>query len=462
MHRVCLMILFLFIAVMTNGQTFEVDTLIKNGPLNKRLNIVFLGDGYTASEQNKFIADVQTMLPKIFSVQPLKEYASYFNVFAIKVISQQSGANHPKTGPVADCAGVPAATVNNYFGSTFDYGTIHRLLYPTQAGKIVTVLSQHLPGYAQAFILVNTPYYGGAGGFVATSSTHSAGPQIAIHEIGHSFANLADEYWAGAQYAIERPNLTQEASAGLVKWKNWVGTNDIAVFSHAEDPSWHRPHEDCGMRYLNKAFCSVCVETFIEKIHALTNPIAHYSPAQSVLPLPENDLEFELSLMKPEPNTLNVVWEQNNVVMKRNVESFSLPASSITTENVVIRATVTDTTALTRSASHQVSHVYVMEWTVNPTITGIEISAVENHYKLSVYPNPVTDVLTLSYTLLKPTAITITLSDFTGREIDVGVIKQQPAGEYTHVVDMNKLTAGSYYITIRFDKTEVSRKILRQ
>jgi hypothetical protein len=455
-------LVFLLVAVTTGyGQTFQVDTLLKNGPINKTLNIVFLGDGYTASEQNKFIADVQAVLPTLFGVSPFKEYKSYFNVFAVRVISAQSGANHPKTSPDSDCGPVPAATVNNYFGSTFDYGNIHRLLYPTKASQVAVVLSQHMPRYAQAFILINTPHYGGAGGTFAASSTHAAGPQIAIHEIGHSFANLADEYWAGVQYAMERPNLTQESSGSLVKWKNWVGTNDIDVYPHAEDPSWYRPHQNCRMRYLNDPFCNVCIETFIEKIHALTNPIAQYAPTQSVLPMPENTLEFELSLMKPEPNTLKVVWEQNEVVVAGNEASFSLPVSAITSENVVIRATITDTTTLTRSTSHQVSHVYTVEWIVNPTITGIEITAVENHYKLSVYPNPVKDVLTVSYTLFKPTEIKIIVTDFTGREIDT-VIQRQPAGEHTHAVDMDKVKAGAYYVTIRFGKTEISKKILRQ
>lgn len=457
-------IFFLLIAFCTQGQIFEVDTLIKNGPLSKRMNIVFLGDGYTAGEQNKFIADVQNVLPKLFGVEPLKEYASYFNVFAVKVISEQSGANHPKTSADSDCNGVPAAVVNNYFGSTFDYGNIHRLLYPTQSGKIVSVLSQHLPGYTQAFIIVNTPHYGGAGGFVATSSTHSAGPQIAIHEIGHSFAGLADEYWAGTQYAAERPNLTQQSNASLVKWKNWIGENGVNIFPHAESPSWYRPHEDCGMRYLNRAFCSVCVEAFVEKIHTLTNPIMEYSPTQKKLPLPEPDeaIEFSLSLVKPQPNTLKVVWEQDNVVKAKNEDSFLLPIESIIAENSVIRVTVTDTTALTRNASHLVSHVYTIEWTVNPTITGIEVSTLEREYELKLYPNPVERELNVTYVLSKPADVSISITDAGGKAVHYTNHRQQPAGKHAIPIRADKVfrSAGVYYVTTSFNGARITQKIV--
>lgn len=463
MCRICITVLALFIAVHANAQTFEVDTLIKNGPLNKRMNMVFLGDGYTATEQTKFIADVEAMLPKIFDVQPLKEYASYFNVFAIKVISTQSGANHPKTTADLDCAGVPATTVNNYFGSTFDYGGIHRLLYPAQAGKIMSVLSQHLPNYTQAFIIVNTPYYGGAGGFVATSSTHSAGPEIAIHEIGHSFAGLADEYWAGEQYAMEKPNLTQQSSSSLVKWKNWIGVNDVGVIQYSESPSWYRPHRECGMRYLNYPFCNVCIETFVEKIHALLNPIVTYSPVQKAVPLPEADevIEFSLNLIEPQPNTLRVIWQQDNVVKTKNQNSFSVLIPSAMEGSTVIKAIISDTTALTRSATHMSGHVYTIEWMVGQTITGLDIHSVEQEYELKLYPNPVDHELNIIYLLSKQADVLVTITDSNGKTV-YSVENTQVAGEHAVTLRSNKTfkSAGVYYVTASFNGASVVQKIV--
>lgn len=464
MHRVYLMILFLFIAAIANGQTFEVDTLVKNGSLNKYLNIVFMGDGYTASEQGKFISDVQSMLPKLFEVSPFKEYKAYFNVFAIKVISAQSGANHPKTSTDPDCAGVPAATVNNYFGSTFDTGTIHRLLYPAKAGQVALVLSQHLPRFAQAFILINTPHYGGAGGTFASSSTHAAGASIAIHEIGHSFAGLADEYWAGAQYAVERPNLTQQSNSSLVKWKNWIGVNDVGVYPHAESPTWYRPHQNCGMRTLNKPFCNVCVEMFIEKIHALTSPIVAYSPIQKKLQQPEPDevIEFSLDLIKPQPNTLKVIWQQDNIIKTRNQDSFSISIPATIEESITIKATVTDTTSLTRNESHVSAHVYTVEWTVSSTITGLEVHSIESEYALKVYPNPVERELNITYVLSRLADVSIIVTDVNGKKIYSENHKHQTAGEHAITLQSNKVfrSAGVYYVTTSFNGSSVVQKIV--
>jgi hypothetical protein len=78
------------------AQTFEVDTVLKNGPISDRINFVFLGDGYTAGEQEKFITDVNDILNEMFSQAPFKQYKSYFNAFAVKVISAESGAKSPK------------------------------------------------------------------------------------------------------------------------------------------------------------------------------------------------------------------------------------------------------------------------------------------------------------------------------------------------------------------------------
>ncbi len=445
------------------AQVFEVDTLVKNGPLNKRLNLVFMGDGYTAGEQDKFIADVQGVVTKIFNVKPLKEYEPYFNVFAIRVISNQSGAKHPQTTNESGCSGLPVSTVDNYFGSTFDYGGIHRLLYPTQPGKIGTVLSQHLPNYSQAFIIVNSTHYGGAGGSWATSSVHSSAPEIAIHEIGHSFAGLADEYWAGEQYAYERPNLTQQSDANLVKWKNWVGTNGIGVIAHTESPSWYRPHPDCKMRSLNKPFCSVCIETFIERIHALTNPVLQYAPVQSVVPLPEagQSLEFSLNLLKAVPNTLRIVWQQNGNIVARNHDSFSLPVSEAMEGDISIQATVMDTTALTRSNGHQ-SHVYTIQWTVNPIVTGAEISVVESEYELLLYPNPVERDLNINYSLSRPVNVNIAITDATGKIIHTVAPGNQPAGKHTLTLPADKIfrNSGLYFVTTSFNDAQVTHKIV--
>lgn len=464
--RVLYTLFFLLVgAAALHAQPTEVVTVLENGPVADRINLVFLADGYIESEQEKFITDVNNILSAMFAQSPLKEYKPYFNVYAIKVISVESGATHPRTSPDSDCAGVPAQIVNNYFGSTFDYGNIHRLLYPMQMTKVMTTLANHFPEYDQGFVVVNSPYYGGAGGTVATCSDHAASSEVAIHEIGHSFAGLADEYWAGSQYAAEKPNMTQQTNAALVKWKNWMGTAGVGIYPHSGDASWKKPHTNCKMEKLNVPFCRVCSETFVERFHSLVKPLIGFSPSDkklSVDPETEQTLDFSLMLVPPTPNTLKITWEKNYAPVAKNVETLSLSSLDIGS-STLIRATVRDTTILTRSDVHAASHVYQVEWQIRKgAITGIEVQA--RQYDLSVYPNPSGGDLKFSYTLSKSAPVKVSLVDHTGRAIRTLVSARQDGGEYTYAFTAAQLGAapGAYTVHFTFGKTSIPVKVIIQ
>ncbi|PVY42351.1 M64 family metallopeptidase [Pontibacter virosus] len=265
--------------LLAQAQKFEVDTILYNGPSDKYINFVFLADGYQANELGKYMEDVKGTVDGIFSKPPFRENKGFFNVFAIKVPSKQSGASHPGTANDEGNSNHPVAKVDNYFGSTFDYGGIHRLLVPTNNMAISAVLANNFPEYDQVFVLVNSTYYGGSGGTYATSSTNVQSKEIAIHEIGHSFANLADEYWAGSQYARERPNMTQTSSSETVKWKQWLNNTGVGIYPYEESPTWYRPHQRCNMRYLSTIhevihFCMVCNDAITKRIASLMDQVA--------------------------------------------------------------------------------------------------------------------------------------------------------------------------------------------
>ncbi|MBX2966053.1 MAG: T9SS type A sorting domain-containing protein [Cyclobacteriaceae bacterium] len=471
MNRTVLVLLLLAVFSLQEikAQSFPVETLIENGDKQSRINLVFLSDGYQANEMDKYISDVNALLDNMFNQVPFKHYKNYFNAYAIKVPSNESGASHPKTSNDSDCAPVPQATVDNYFKSAFDYGGIHRLLVPNQ-GTVATVLANNFPQFDQAFILVNSTYYGGSGGQFATSSTNASAHEVSIHEIGHSFAGLADEYWAGASYAAERPNLTQQSNPATVKWASWVGTNSVGVYPHAEAPTWFRPHQNCKMRFLNVPFCSVCNETFVERIHTLAQPLESYLPVTTTMELGDMPIEFSLSLIKPEPNTMSVTWKNNNVTFATNVESVAVQPSAFTANTTKITATITDNTTLSRSASHATNHVYVVEWTVttdNPTdpVTSIEVKSEKYEYQVQVYPNPVAvaNEFNFSYTLPRPAKVSVMLSDMLGRRVKSLVTQHQQAGEHVYQFNASNLfrSSGEYILTFTFDDLVISRKVVR-
>ena len=82
-----------------SAQVFEVDTIQYNGSISSRINLVILGDGYQESELNQFALDAGNFSTEFFTQSPYREYRNYFNVFIIKVPSDESGASHPGTAP---------------------------------------------------------------------------------------------------------------------------------------------------------------------------------------------------------------------------------------------------------------------------------------------------------------------------------------------------------------------------
>lgn len=96
-----------------------VETIVGNGPSTHRVDIVVMGDGYTASELAKYRSDVQAFVDALFAVEPFKEYRSYFNVHRVDVTSNQSGADIPEENVFRDTklgalyTGEPSASTPN-------------------------------------------------------------------------------------------------------------------------------------------------------------------------------------------------------------------------------------------------------------------------------------------------------------------------------------------------------------
>jgi hypothetical protein len=457
----CIMLL----ATTGRAQVFPVDTLVKNGPLNARINLVFVGDGYQASEMGQYITDVNRAVSAIFRQEPFVQYRRYFNVFAIRVPSAQSGTSHPRTAP--DCNTVPnfpAVTVNTYFRTAFDNAGVHRAIVTNGQSTLAAVLGNSFPQYTKAIVMVNTPEYGGTGGANITMTAHAAAAEVMIHEMGHTFANLGDEYYAGAQFMNERSNRTQPAVIGALRWQSWLGQNGIVNLPFAEDATWSKPHSNCKMQFLGAPFCSVCVEATIERIHSSCRALESYSPTSQLLPTPTQNLPFSVSLLRPTPNTLRVTWKVDGVVFGGNTEQVTIPQAMLATGTHTVQAEVNDTTTLSHSTTHRVLHRYMVYWDIDNTVTGTKVAASSAEYKVETFPNPVADVLNLSYTLSKPSEVQLTVLDATGRRVKTLTRARQAAGTYDYQLRSAELglrQAGIYTLLLDIDGMVVSRKLVK-
>lgn len=426
------------------------------------LNFTFASEGYRQEEMDKFISDVNRVSDYLFTQSPFKEYKNYFNVYAIKVPSKESGANHFQKSPDPACVTVPIDTVDNAFNTWFDNFFIHRLIMPQRIDLLYDAAVKSFPNFYKMVVIVNSPYYGGSGGNYPTITSLPRVEDVLAHELGHSFADLADEYWVDVHSAGEFPNMTQQSNASLVKWKNWVGSNGIGVYPFNESPSWFRPHQDCKMRHLDSPFCSVCKEEIVEIIHSLfwiKGPLTEILPAPGFVIPVGTDIEFKLVTINPDPNTIKITWRLNDKIISKNTASVILSDSQLNDGKFkTIRAEVIDTTSFVRRANHATGHLFLYEWFVDGIVTGIEIDRIT--YNLTAWPNPVSKYLNASFTLNNQTKFGLVITDNTGKEIEQLKERTLDPGEHTFRFDVSNKARGMLIIRFSFNGTIVTEKII--
>jgi hypothetical protein len=452
----------LLIGINALAQQFDKDTILYSGNSEKHINLVILSDGYTSGELSKFVIDATTFTTAFFNKIPYYNYKKYFNVFIIKVPSNESGASHPGTATDVTEPVIPVITVDNYFGSTFDYAGIHRLLVATKTAVISTVLANNFPNYDQVLILVNSPYYGGSGGYYTVASTHSSSAEVAIHELGHSFSGLNDEYWAGDTYASEGINMTKQTNPSLVKWKNWMNVNGIGIYQHCcggNSVLWYKPHQNCLMQYLGTPFCSVCVQGTIERIHTLVTPVESYDPPNNAITGDIYPVKFKLKLIAPEPNTLKRTWVLNGLIFKRNIDSVLINASSFITGTNILNVTVEDTTQLLRVDNHASIHISSVTWSILKTITGIKkITSSSSEINIDLYPNPASEYINIKLLGVTKGKVKLEIYDMQGKKQKVCSLHS----DEVNYINLDNLDQGIYLARIYIDNNLItSRKIIR-
>jgi hypothetical protein len=453
-----LLFAFFVLAFPAKAQTYHVDSVIYNGPIEKCINLVFLSDGFKESEFAPFKTSVQKSGSNFLNVSPFAEYRNYFNVFAISVPSKESGSDHPRTAP--DCppeSEHPKLVVDTYFNSTFDSNNIHRLLVATNYSGINNVIINNFPLFDMNIMLVNTIYYGGSGGSTPVASLHSSTNELVLHEGGHTFAALADEYWAGDGYAAEKVNMTKEKNPELVKWKNWLGVDGVGIYQHGTSgvaASWYKPHENCRMQALGKNFCPVCKEAItLNILRKFGTPVKSFSPEQPDINLDTQSMLFKVNLYKPNPNTLRIRWLLNGNKIALNSDSLILNPNQLVPGNNSLSVQVLDTTSLIRSESHPKTNTYLINWTVSKTISGL--SNITDLSGLKIYPNPFTSKLAIEFEGNQ---------EITRFEIINANGQVVSSGSFTAktIVDAAHLEAGVYLVKLQNEKSTEFRKIIKE
>lgn len=450
-------VLAFFISSFCVAQTFETVPLLQNGLNDKRIVIAVLGDGFTTAQQSSFVSSAQSTVNYLFSKSPYTEYKNYFNAYAVKVASTDTGVKHPGTATDVTEPVIPVSNPNNYLGSSFDFG-VHRCIYSNTTNKVGQVLAANVPDYDITYVLGNSTEYGGCGGAYAFASLNGSSNEIVVHELGHSFGKLADEYWfAGSG---ESANKTQTSDPATIKWKNWVGTNGIGVYSYAESPSWFRPHQSCEMRYLNQQFCSVCKEAIIEKIHSLVSPVDSYTPANTSTVNANANVTFTVNEILPIPNTLVNSWKLNGTLLPSTSNSLTISPSQLNVGNNTLLFSVNDNNPSLKVNNHSTLHFTNVTWTLNKstTLKVAEVKAEERRY--SLYPNPSNGEFFIKGKQDFSKSARVELYDNSGKLIRGKYELKDPS---TLWIDIKNLPAGTYLVNVYENEGMIiSQKMIKE
>jgi hypothetical protein len=238
-------------------------------------------------------------------------------------------------------------------------------------------------------VLVNSTKYGGSGGSIAVSSVHSSAAEIVIHEMGHTFAHLADEYetaYPGFPAGDSEANVDYDYSGSGLKWLVWVdpGTplptpeaspylTAVGAFEGARylTTGIYRPWYNCEMRALNRPFCPVCQEahviSFTQKV-SLTDAVA---PANGTSTnVTEGGAAFTATPVPLEG--LEYLWRLNGVAIADSTgPNLNLTPELMTGPDQTLMLTVTLNTVLVRKTTISTTYAWPVHVLITSCCTGI-------------------------------------------------------------------------------------------
>lgn len=200
----------------------KVYTSLENGPPDHKADILIVAEGYTQAEQQKFIEDLERFTEIFFRAEPCRSYRDRFNVRGVFRASEDSGVDEPR-------AGIDKQTAVN---ATFNSLGSERYLL-TEDNKALRDIAGHAP-YDALYIMVNHSRYGGGGiynFYCVYTSDNVNSDYLMVHEFGHSFFGLADEYYTSSTayndfYPVgnepNEANITALHDPNNLKWKHLV------------------------------------------------------------------------------------------------------------------------------------------------------------------------------------------------------------------------------------------------
>lgn len=306
---ILLQLIIMFLVVMLSAQPARADggtylgttTLLQSGDPAQKIDIVFLGDGFTDAQQGDFNSRVDAAVAEFLRAHPLQALRSAFNIYRVNVASPESG-----TDKYSVCNGTSTGYPDQTRQTAMDTGycsagtgTVNRCVWSSNT-FLARDFANNAPDVDQIYVLVNDTGWGGcAGGDLAYGTVANDYETIVIHEFGHSLFGLADEYdYDGADHytGVEpfAPNATIATDRTTLKWADLVSTSTSVPTRRKTDCSSRggsvnapidqvgtyegaiyngcdvfRPHPTSRMRESNKPFNVVNQQQIIRRLRQI-------------------------------------------------------------------------------------------------------------------------------------------------------------------------------------------------
>ncbi|HEU5470548.1 MAG TPA: M64 family metallopeptidase [Actinophytocola sp.] len=368
------------------GDAVVVPVQVTGDPA-KRFNMVLLGDGYTEAEQAKFREHVDKHLNVLWTIEPFKTYRSYVNVYAVEIISGESGVDCDPNldSPRRD------TPLNMGFWGGCNPNSVQRLLTVdgAAANRYANLVAGTTPGNRQLLALGNSDTYGGAGGSNATASGGNAlSALISPHELGHSLGNLQDEYdylargVRGAAYtgpepfSVHHTLLTErQLRDQQQKWWRWLGERSesggtIGRYEsgmHMGNGVW-RPSAHSIMKTLGYYYDQPGREQMTQRISAKTSILQDATPDD--VPVGADRVVW-VETLHPVAHSLAVTWTLDGAVLPTGgAHSVDLSTMDIPAGVHTLTATVVDPTVFVRDPAIRGSAALTRtrSWTVDTAV----------------------------------------------------------------------------------------------
>lgn len=233
-------------------------TLQQAADTSRCIHVAYVAEGYQQHEMGTFLEDCKTAMEALFQHEPFRQMQDRFNMIAVMSPSAESGVSEPGKGIWKSTA----------LGAHFDTFYSERYLTTLHLKKMNDILAG--TPYEHIIVLVNGERYGGGGVYNSYTLTDAHGPSfrpVVVHEFGHSFGGLGDEYPYGDDDPMYfpdtepwEPNLTTKHDFNG-KWENLVKAEKAGLIEgggYLTKGVW-RGFENCRMRTNEEPeFCLVC------------------------------------------------------------------------------------------------------------------------------------------------------------------------------------------------------------